>query len=87
MGKYKSIDRNTVFISFLWKILERLSVQGVQFFIQIVLARLLTPSDYGLLALIIIFIQIANVFVQSGFSTALIQKHDADEVDFSSVFT
>lgn len=86
MGKYKSIDRNTVFISFLWKILERLSVQGVQFFIQIILARLLTPSDYGLLALIIIFIQIANAFVQSGFSTALIQKHDTDEADFSSVF-
>lgn len=69
-----------------WKFMERSGVQGIQFIVQIVLARLLLPKDYGLISLVTIFIAIANVFVQSGFNTALIQKKDADEVDFSSVF-
>lgn len=72
--------------SLFWKMMERTGVQGVQFIIQIILARILLPSDYGLIALIAIFITIANVFVQSGFNTALIQKKDANEEDFSSVF-
>jgi len=72
--------------SLLWKLLERGGTQGIQFIVQIVLARLLAPSDYGIIALIAIFITIANVFVQSGFNTALIQKKDANEMDFSSVF-
>lgn len=66
--------------------MERGGTQGVQFIVQIILARLLVPSDYGIIALIAIFITIANVFVQSGFNTALIQKKDTNEVDFSSVF-
>lgn len=66
--------------------MERGGTQGIQFLVQIVLARLLTPKDYGIIALIGIFITIANVFVQSGFSTALIQKKNANEEDFSSVF-
>lgn len=66
--------------------MERFSAQGVQFFVQIFLARLLMPEDYGKIALITIFITISNVFIQSGFNTALIQKKDADEIDFSSVF-
>ena len=53
--------------------------------IAILLARLLTPAEYGVVGIIMIFITIANVFVQSGFSTALVQKKQADEVDFSSV--
>ncbi|WP_321381704.1 lipopolysaccharide biosynthesis protein [Trichococcus shcherbakoviae] len=68
-----------------WRFLERGGTQGIQFIIQILLARLLVPNDYGTVSLITIFISIANVFVQSGFSTALIQKKDADEIDFSSV--
>jgi len=66
--------------------MERGGTQGIQFILAIVLARLLLPEDYGIIALVVIFITIANVFVQSGFNTALIQKKDADEVDFSSVF-
>ena len=54
--------------------------------ISIILARILLPEDYGIVALIQIFIQIANVFVVDGFNTALIQKKDSDELDFSSVF-
>jgi teichuronic acid exporter len=66
--------------------MERGGTQGIQFVIQIVLARLLIPEDYGIIALVIIFINISNVFVQSGFNTALIQKKNVDEIDFSSVF-
>ncbi|MED3781063.1 lipopolysaccharide biosynthesis protein [Heyndrickxia sporothermodurans] len=71
--------------SLFWKLMERGGTQGIQFIVQIFLARLLLPKDYGLLSLIVFFLTIANVFVQSGFNTALIQKKDADEVDFSSV--
>ena len=72
--------------SLFWKFLERGGTQGIQFIIQIFLARLLSPNDYGTIALITVFIAIANVFVQSGFNIALIQKQNADEKDFSSVF-
>lgn len=68
-----------------WKLLENGGAQGIQFVIAIILARLLTPAEYGVVGIIMIFIAIANVFVQSGFSTALIQKRQADGVDFSSV--
>ena len=71
--------------NFIWKLLERFGTQGLQFIIQIILARLLLPSDYGILALVLIFITIANVFVQSGLSTSLIQKKVVDQVDYSSV--
>jgi len=72
--------------SLFWKLLERVGTQGIQFVVQIVLARLLLPKDYGIIALVLIFIAIANKFVQSGLNTALIQKKDTDESDFSSVF-
>ncbi len=66
--------------------LERFGVQGVQFLLQIVLARLLDPAHYGMLSMMIIFTTLANVFVQNGFSTALIQNKDVTEDDYSSVF-
>ncbi len=69
-----------------WKLLERFGVQGVQFVLQIVLARLLDPEHYGALSIMIIFTTLANVFVQSGFNTALIQNKDVTEDDYSSVF-
>lgn len=70
----------------LWKIGERLGVQGMQFLIQVVLARILLPKDFGNVAIINVFILIATVLIQYGFSTALIQKIDADELDISSAF-
>ncbi|HII4514691.1 MAG: lipopolysaccharide biosynthesis protein [Clostridium perfringens] len=79
-------SKETIINSLLWKLMERSGVQGIQFILQIVLARLLTPDDYGIIALIAIFIVIANVFVQSGFNTALIQNKDSNDDDFSSVF-
>lgn len=69
-----------------WKILENGGAQGIQFVIAIILARLLSPSEYGLVSIIMIFITIANVVVQNGFSTALVQKKHSDDADFSSVF-
>ncbi|NFE95395.1 lipopolysaccharide biosynthesis protein [Clostridium botulinum] len=78
--------KSKVISSLIWKILERGGTQGIQFLVQIILARVLAPNDYGIISLIAIFITIANVFVQSGFNTALIQKKEADEKDFSSVF-
>ena len=74
--------KNKVASGLFWKLLEN---GGAQFVIAILLARLLTPAEYGVVGIIMIFITIANVFVQSGFSTALVQKKQADEVDFSSV--
>ena len=78
--------KNRIFSSLIWKFLERGGVQVVQFVVSIFIARILSPHDYGLVALLTIFISIATVFVQSGLSTALIQKKDVDELDTSSVF-
>ena len=72
--------------SLIWKFLERGGVQVTQFIVSIIIARLLVPADYGAVALLMIFISIATVFVQSGLNTALVQKKDADEVDITSVF-
>lgn len=69
-----------------WSAVERLSVQSITFIIQIVLARLLTPNDYGIVAILTIFIQIAQVFIDSGFANALIQKQNCTEEDYSTVF-
>lgn len=78
--------KKTIISSLLWKFLERTGTQLTQFVVSIVLARILSPEDFGLVALVMIFITISNVFVQSGLNTALIQKKDADDLDFSSVF-
>jgi teichuronic acid exporter len=82
----REIKKAQVLSSLLWKLMERGGTQGIQFIVQIVLARLLLPEDYGIIALVLVFIAIANVFVQSGLNTSLIQKKEADEIDFSSVF-
>jgi len=78
--------KSSVITSLIWKFLERIGTQGVQFVVAIVLARLLSPADFGLIALVTVFIALANVFVQSGLNTALVQKKDADNLDFSTVF-
>lgn len=78
--------RKTVFSNFIWRFAERCGAQLVTFVVSIVLARLLMPEDYGTIALVTVFTTIMQVFVDSGLSTALIQKKDADDLDFSSVF-
>lgn len=78
--------KTSVISSLLWKFLERSGTQGVQFVVSIVLARLLAPADFGLIALVTVFIGLSTVFVQTGFNTSLIQKKNADNLDFSTVF-
>lgn len=69
-----------------WSAVERFATQGISFLIQLVLARLLIPEDYGVIAMLAIFLQIAQVFIDSGFATALIKKQDCSEADYSTVF-
>ncbi len=78
--------KQKVIAGLFWKLLENGGSQGIQFLVAILLARLLTRAEYGTVGIIMIFITIANVIVQNGFSTALIQRQKADETDFSSVF-
>lgn len=80
------ISKNKLISSFIWKFAERCGAQIIQFVLQIVLARLLTPEDYGLIGLITVFISISLVFAQSGLGQALVQKKTADKTDFSTVF-
>lgn len=77
---------NTVISSLFWKFAERIGAQGVNLIVSIVLARVLMPEDYGIVALVTIFITISNIFIEYGLPTALVQKKDADDLDFSSVF-
>ena len=79
-------NKKTVLTGFMWRFAERVGAQGVKLLIEIILARILLPDDYGLIALVTVFITVLNVFVDSGLGSALIQKKDADELDFSSVF-
>lgn len=72
--------------SFIWKLLEKGSAQMVTLVVSILLARWLYPEDYGIIAMIIIFISLAEVISEGGFNTALIQKKDADNTDFSTIF-
>lgn len=80
------MSSNKVFSNFIWRFAERCGAQGVTFVVSIVLARLLDPSVYGTVALVTVFTTIMQVFVDSGMGSALIQKKDADDLDFSSVF-
>ena len=70
----------------IWRFAERSGAQIVSFIVSIILARLLNPSVYGTIALVTVFISILQVFVDSGLGNALIQKKDADHLDFSTVF-
>ena len=80
------LNRSSVISGFVWRFAERCGAQLVTFIVSITLARILLPEDYGTIALVTVFTTIMQVFVDSGLGTALIQKKDADELDFSSVF-
>ncbi|MEG0467048.1 MAG: lipopolysaccharide biosynthesis protein [Mucinivorans sp.] len=73
---------NSVF----WSSIERFSVQGIQYVLSILIARQLLPSDYGMIAMLGIFMAVAQTFVDSGFGNALIQKKHRTETDYSTVF-
>lgn len=80
------ITKAKVIQSLLWKLGERGGTQGIQLIVMIVLTRLLLPEDFGLVAIVTIFISIAGLLVEGGFNEALIQKKNSNELDFSSVF-
>jgi len=63
----------------LWKFFERIGVNGMQFVLQVILARMLIPADYGVLSMMLIFTSLARVFVQRGFNTALVQNKNVTE--------
>lgn len=69
-----------------WSLIERFGTQGVQFLVMLVMARLLSPNDYGVVGMLVVFVAIAQAFVDGGFSQALIRKKDRTEVDNSTVF-
>jgi len=81
----QSLKQKT-YIGFLWSFIERFLIQFIQFVLGIVIARILFPSDYGLIGMMTVFIVISRIFVDSGLINALIQKKDRTEEDFSTVF-
>jgi O-antigen/teichoic acid export membrane protein len=85
MSDNQSLRTKTISGAF-WKFGERVSSQVVNFIVSIILGRLLLPEDYGIIALVSVFITICDKLVVSGFATSLIQKKDADNLDFSTVF-
>lgn len=78
--------KSKTFSNFVWRFAERILAQLISFVVSLVLARILSPDDYGTVALILVFTNIMQVFVDGGLANALIQKKDADDIDFSSVF-
>lgn len=77
---------NKVLSNLIWRFFERVGAKLISVVVQLILARLLAPEVFGTVAIVLVITDILQVFVESGFGTALIQKKDADELDFSSVF-
>ena len=80
------VTGQTIISGMFWRFGEKITAQMVSFIVSVVLARMLTPHDYGIVGIVYIFIVIAEVFVTSGLGTALIQKKDATPQDFSTLF-
>lgn len=78
--------RQQTFSGVVWSFFERFSLQGVQFVIGVIMARLLTPADYGIVGMLAVFMAVSQVFIDGGFSSALIQSKHKSEKDFSTVF-
>ena len=79
--------KHKVFSGVIWKGLERICAQLVSMVVSIILARILMPDDYSIVSIAAIFFAFCNLFISSGLNTALIQKKDADILDYSTVFT
>jgi len=80
------ISRSKTLHGLAWSLFERIGQQGIQFFISIILARLLMPSEFGLIAMLVLFVSLATALLDSGFGSALIQRQNATRVDESSIF-
>lgn len=77
--------KKTALSNTIWKFLERIIAQGISLIVSIVIARILSPDDYSVVALVTIFFTFANVIISGGLNTSLIQKKDSDRLDYSSV--
>ena len=71
---------------FLWSGIERFSIQGVGFILSIIIARIVSPSSYGLIVMIQVFLSFSQIFIDGGFANALIQKKERTEIDYYTVF-
>lgn len=85
MAEEKSLKKKT-FAGALWGAMERFSTQGISFVVMIIMARILTPADYGIVGMVLVFMNVAWSLVDSGFSQALIRKQDRSETDSSTTF-
>lgn len=80
------ISKKQFFEGAFWKIIETVAAKGVSFIVSLVLARILTPGDYGIIAITTIFTSLSDTLIDGGFSTTLIRKKNVDKLDFSCVF-
>jgi O-antigen/teichoic acid export membrane protein len=78
--------KNTTIKGLFWSSVDKFAGQGISFVLQLILARILTPDDYGVVGMLAIFLAISQTFIDSGFTNALIRKHNRNETDFSTVF-
>ncbi|EMF47503.1 O-antigen repeat unit transporter [Planococcus halocryophilus Or1] len=85
MKQENSLKKKTI-SGLLWSFGDMLGNQGIQFIIQIILARLLAPEDFGLIGMILVFVALSNSLVDSGFTQALIRDQKANQTDYSTVF-
>ena len=69
-----------------WNFVEKVLIRGASFVIGVILARLLSPSDYGLIGMLAVFIAISNVFIEGGLAKALIQRQNCQDIDYSTAF-
>ena len=81
-----SVSKNKFIVNVIWRFFERTGAQLVSFIVTLVIARLVTPEVFGVVALISVFIGVLQVFIDSGLGNALVQKKDVDNIDFSTVF-
>ena len=80
-----SLKQKTI-TGLIWSFIDKFASLGVQFFVGIILARALTPNEFGLIGMLSIFIAVSSSFIDSGFSAALIRKNKCTHADYSTVF-
>lgn len=85
MGTLQRVNKNTAVKNSAWKLMESFMSKGVSMLVSIVLARILLPEDYGVIALTSVFINLTDILLQAGFSTALVSKEKVTDDDYSTV--
>lgn len=78
--------KHKAFRGIAWSAVDKMAVKGINFLISIVIARILSPSDYGIIGMVMVFILVSSLFADSGFSQALVQKKDRTQADMSTAF-